>query len=303
MFAGEQHPGSEDKMQPRQQLAEVQVNGFDSDGLRISFRYWRPGERPLAVLVIVPGFNSHSGYYEWVGDQLRVADIAVYALDLRGRGESDGERFYVNKFADYVRDVAGLIDVVKREASGVPVFLLGHSAGGVIACLYALDHQFEISGLICESFAFELPAPEFALAVLKGISHVAPHAHVLHLNNEDFSRDRAIVDRMNADPLIAHETQPTKTVAELVRADERLKNKFDAISLPLLILHGTADKAAKPKGSELFYAKAGSKDKTLKLYEGVFHDPLNDFDKETVISDIRDWLRARLSARVEGNNL
>lgn len=82
----------------------------------------------------------------------------------------------------------------------------------------------ELAGLICESFAFQTPAPEFALAVLKGLSHLAPYAHVLHLKNEDFSRDPNVVAAMNADPLIAHETQPTKTVAELVRAGERLKN-------------------------------------------------------------------------------
>jgi acylglycerol lipase len=284
-------------MQSGQQVADSGTKSIESGGLNISFRYWHPVRRPLGSVVIVPGFNSHSGYYEWFGNQLIAAGIAAYALDLRGRGQSDGERFYVEQFADYVRDVAGLIARVNLESPGIPTFLLGHSAGGVIACLYALDHESEIAGLICESFAFELPAPEFALAVLKGISHFAPHAHVLHLNNEDFSRDAATVERMNADPLIAHETQPSRTVAELVRADARLRNEFAAISLPLLILHGTADKAAKPAGSELFYERAGSKDKTLKLYEGAFHDPLNDLDKETVMSDISDWLRARLSAQ------
>ena len=84
----------------------------------------------------------------------------------------------------------------------------------------------ELAGLVCESFAFRVPAPDFALAALKGLSHLAPHAHVLHLKNEDFSRDPAVVARMNADPLIAHETQPTRTVAEMVRADERLEQAF-----------------------------------------------------------------------------
>jgi alpha-beta hydrolase superfamily lysophospholipase len=278
------------------QLQQHEVSGancFQIDGLKISFRHWLPAKRPSSILVIVPGFNSHSGYYEWTGNQLTAAGIAVYALDLRGRGNSDGERFFVNQFADYVRDVTGLIGAVKGEIAGVPIFLLGHSAGGVISCLYAVDRQSEIAGLICESFAFELPAPEFALAVLKGVSHLAPHAHVLRLNNEDFSRDPATVARMNADPLIAHESQSTKTVAELVRADERLKKEFALITLPLLILHGRADKAAKPEGSQVFYERAGSRDKTLKLYDGTYHDPLNDLDKETVISDVKAWLLAR----------
>ena len=99
---------------------------------------------------------------------------------------------------------------------------------------------------------------------------------------------------MNADPLIANETQPTKTVAEMVRADERLKKEFPLITLPLLILHGTADKATKPSGSKLFHETAGSKDKTLKLYDGAFHDLLNDTDKQTVMGDIQRWLDAHL---------
>ena len=133
------------------------------------------------------------------------------------------------------------------------MFLLGHSAGGVVACLYTVEHQTELAGLICESFAFRVPAPDFALAVLKGLSHVAPHAHVLRLKNEDFSRDPGIVAEMNADPLIADEVQPTKTVAEMVRADERLEHEFALITLPLLILHGTNDRATKPHGSQVFH--------------------------------------------------
>jgi alpha-beta hydrolase superfamily lysophospholipase len=95
--------------------------------------------------------------------------------------------------------------------------------------------------------------------------------------------------------LIAHETQPTKTLAEMVRADERLKKEFPLITLPLLILHGTADKATKPSGSQRFYDMASSKDKTLKLYEGYYHDPLNDVGKEAVMADIQSWIDARLS--------
>jgi acylglycerol lipase len=175
------------------------------------------------------------------------------------------------------------------------VFLLGHSAGGVVSCIYTLEHQAELAGLICESFAHQVPAPDFALAVLKGLSHVAPHAHVLRLKNEDFSRDPRVVQTMNDDPLIAHETQPTLTVAEMVRADERLKKEFPLITLPVLILHGTLDRATKPSGSQLFFDTAGSTDKTLKLYEGHFHDLLNDVDKEVVMADIKGWIDARLN--------
>src|SRR5690349_357843 len=263
-------------------------------GLKIHLRAWRPDAAARGVVVIVPGFNSHSGYYTWVAEQLLRSGLSVYAVDLRGRGESDGERFYVDKFAEYVSDVAGCVALAKSENPGLPLFLLGHSAGGVVACMYTLERGTELAGLICESFAHQVPAPDFALAVLKGLSHVAPHAHVLKLKNEDFSRDPQVVAAMNADPLIAGETQPTQTVAEMVRADERLKDEFGRIQLPVLILHGTLDKATRPSGSELFYERAGSTDKTLKLYEGHYHDLLNDVGKELVLADIRAWLEARL---------
>jgi alpha-beta hydrolase superfamily lysophospholipase len=160
--------------------------------------------------------------------------------------------------------------------------------------LYALAHQDELGGLISESFAFKVPAPDFALAVFKGLAHIAPHAHVLRLKNEDFSRDQAVVDAMNADPLIAHETQPTKTLAAMVRGDEQLERSFPEFRLPLLIMHGTKDKATRPDGSEQFFANAGSADKTIKLYDGAFHDLLNDTDRDTVLGDIVSWIEARV---------
>jgi acylglycerol lipase len=101
---------------------------------------------------------------------------------------------------------------------------------------------------------------------------------------------------MSEDPLIAHETQPTQTMAAMVRADERLKRDFPLITLPVLILHGTLDKNARPSGSQHFHDMAGSTDKTLKLYEGGFHDLLNDIDKKVVMQDIKGWINARLPA-------
>ncbi len=273
----------------------IQSNLEGQGGLEIAYRGWVPDGKPRAVVVIVPGFNSHAGYYAWVAERLVTSRFAVYAVDLRGRGRSGGERFYVASFSEYVSDAAKVVALAKTHAPGVPVFLLGHSAGGVVACIYALEHQAELAGLICESFAHQVPAPDIALTILKGLSHIAPHAHVLKLKNEDFSRDPEVVAAMNADPLIADETQPSQTVAELVRADERLKREFPHITLPVLILHGTEDKATKPSGSQAFHDRAGSVDKTLKLYAGHFHDLLNDIGKEAVLGDIQSWLDARIS--------
>jgi alpha-beta hydrolase superfamily lysophospholipase len=235
-----------------------------------------------------------------VGQQLAASGFAAYALDLRGRGKSDGERFYVENVADYVSDVAAVVKLAKSREPGLPVFLLGHSAGGVVSCTYTLENQAELAGLVCESFAFQVPAPGFALAAIKGLSHVAPRLPVLKLKNEDFSRDPKAVEALNNDPLIAHEVQPAMTVAALVRADERLRVEFPLITLPVLIMHGTDDKATVCHGSEFFYETAGSRDKTLKLYDGHYHDLLNDIGKEGVLAEIASWIDARLpSARSE----
>lgn len=260
-------------------------------GLNIFTRTWEPPEgSPRAIVVVVHGFNSHSGYYLWVGEQLASHGLATYALDLRGRGRSEGERYHVDKIEDYLDDLDTLVEQARAAHPGLPVFLLGHSAGGIISCVYTLDHQDKLAGLICESFAHELPAPDIALALLKGLSYIAPNAHVLRLDNNSFSRDPQVVEALKNDPFVADEVQPTETMAALVRGDDRLKKSFAQITLPVLIMHGTDDKVTRPSGSQHFYDMAGSTDKTLKLYEGHYHDLLNDIDKEIVMADILQWI-------------
>lgn len=263
-------------------------------GLKIFARSWKPATRARGVVIVVHGFKAHSGLYDWPAQQLAERGFAVYALDLRGHGRSEGEHLEVDKFSDYVSDVEKLVSLAKSREGALPLFVLGHSAGGVISAVYTLEHQEELAGFICESFAHEVPAPDFALAILKGLSHIAPHLHVLELEDELFSRDPAFVEQIKNDPLIDHVSYPAQTVAEMVRADERLKREFPLFTLPVLILHGTEDKVTLPHGSQRFHAAASSTDKTLKLYEGHFHDLLNDTDKERVMADIVEWLEARM---------
>ena len=265
------------------------------DGLKIFFRCWRPDTPPRGVVVINHGFNAHSGQYAWAAEQLTTHGLAVYALDMRGRGKSEGERFYVQHIDDYVGDLHQMVRLAKAREPGLPVFLLGHSAGGVVSCIYALDHQSELTGLICEDFAHEVPQPDFALSLLKAVARIAPHAGVVKLKNKLFSRDPSVVDEMNNDPLIANEKQPAQTMAALIDADRRLRREFGQIHLPLLIMHGEEDGVTKPSGSKFFFDHAGSTDKTLKFYEGGYHDLLHDIDKQVVLSDIEGWIDRRVS--------
>jgi alpha-beta hydrolase superfamily lysophospholipase len=213
---------------------------------------------------------------------------------LGGRGKSSGERSWVSDVAEYVADLAGLITLAKSREKGLPVFLLGHSAGGVISTTYTLDYQKELAGLICESFAFRVPAPRLALDAIAWLSGFAPRLRVLKLNNRDFTRDPAALAALENDPLTAGENQPAKTVAALWNADKRLEQEFPRITIPVLIMHGTADKATEPGGSQFFYDTAGSRDKALKLYQDHVHDLFADVGREQVMADTLAWIDARV---------
>ena len=207
-----------------------------------------------------------------------------------------GERFFVRSSVDeYVDDLATFIDAVKTREPGLPVFLLGHSAGGVIACVYALEHQDELAGLICESFAYQVPAPDFALPMLKGLSHVAPHAHVLKLKNEDFSRDpagrggdeRRPADRQRVAADARRSPRWCAPTSGSRRASRRSRCRCSSCTAPPTRRRSRA-------AARQFYEQAGSDDKTLKLYEGHFHDLLADVGKEQVMADIQAWIDAHL---------
>ena len=265
-------------------------------GLKIATRSWEPEGTPRGIMILVHGFNAHSGYMVWPGEQFAKNGLASYALDLRGRGKSEGERFYVENLSDYLSDVDKLVGIAKSENPGLPVYVLGHSAGGVIATSYVFENQDKIAGLICESFAYDVGLPHLVQLALEGVGKIAPHVHVFSLNNADFSRDPAAVETMNNDPLIHKESQPAETARVLLLAADALTGHFPQFTVPVLIIHGTDDKATKPSGSQKFYDTAGSADKTLKLYEGHYHDLLNDLDKEIVMADIQSWIDERLPA-------
>jgi alpha-beta hydrolase superfamily lysophospholipase len=261
-------------------------------GTRLHLRSWHP-EMAQAVVVVVHGVNSHGGQYLWTGERLAAEGFAVYAHDHRGRGESEGPRFYIDDVSDYTEDLGTVIALAKSRHPGLSVFLLGHSAGGVVSCTWALDHQREIAGFICESFAYRVPAPAPVLALVRLLGRIAPRLPVLKLKMKDFTRDPQALAALEADPLCKGEVQPARTVAALLKATDRMQQEFPTLTLPLLILHGTEDKATVPAGSREFYEHAGSADKTLRLYEGHFHDLLNDLGKQQVLAEIVAWIRAR----------
>ncbi|WP_080059366.1 alpha/beta hydrolase [Spirosoma aerolatum] len=264
------------------------------EGQAVFYRNWTTRNEPNGIVLIVHGLNSHSGYYEKFVAKLTDNGYEVYAMDLQGWGMSEGERYYIADYHAIVDDIDLLVDIVRSTYPTIGIFLLGHSAGGVFASVYTVGNQDKLSGLISASFAFQLQAPGFALAIIKVLGNIIPHTRLIRLKNEDFSRDKAIVHAMNNDPLLKNEKQPARTMQQLLLAAAYLKKEIPYIKLPLLIIHGTADRITNPIGSQYFMDHATSVDKQLTLYEGYYHDLLNDKYNGIINKEIMRWLNKRV---------
>ncbi len=262
-----------------------------SDRVRLFNQFWKP-QNPKAVLLIVHGLKDHSSRYASLGEQLVSHGYAVYALDLRGHGKSEGERAFVGSFDDYLRDLDLFYDKVRRAEPGKPVFLFGHSMGGAIALLFTLGRNPEIRGLVLSAPALKVPIDVSPLLVwfTKRLGGIAPKRSVFKLENKLFTRDLEALAAMNSDPLIYNKPHPARTATELLRAIDRIQKTMSSLMIPIMLMHGTADKITNPDGSRQLDEAALSTDKTLKLYQGHYHDLLHDLENSDVANDLLQWL-------------
>jgi acylglycerol lipase len=262
-------------------------------GVEIRWQAWLPTD-PRAVVVIAHGAGEHSGRYAHVATRLTSAGYAVYALDHRGHGRSGGRRAVVDRMDNAVADLHTFVAFAASQHPERKVFLLGHSMGGTISLAFAPRHQEELAGMVLSGPVAVLEAASPALRVAaKVLSALTPNLGVFGVDPSLVSRDPEVVRAYREDPLVFHGKLPARTVAELAGAVERFPDAVPGIRLPLLLMHGTADKLAPPAGSSMVHERAGSSDKTLRLYDGLYHEILNEPEKETVISDLLDWLNAR----------
>ena len=272
----------------------VEENFEGQGGLQLFARSWRP-DKPKAAVIVQHGFHAHSGQYAGLAQRLNEIDIAVYAPDMRGHGKSGGERFWVDHFDDYLGDLGHYVDRVRaQEGSTVPIFLFGHSYGGLIVDNYALLHQDRLSGLVSVSALIEPPIPASLLSLVKLVGHILPHAPIIELKDADFSRDPDMVAAMAKDPLVIHRAGPAHTLSEGAIGWERIHADAGKLKIPLLVQQGTADKTLHPSGSTFFFENAGSSDKTLKLYEGAYHDLYHDLVRDQVTADLTAWLQSHI---------
>jgi alpha-beta hydrolase superfamily lysophospholipase len=264
-------------------------------GLEIYWQSWQDAAPMRAVVVISHGAGEHSGRYQRVALALAELGYPVYALDHRGHGRSEGRRALVDRLDNAAADLDVLIDLARREHPDVPLFLLGHSLGGTIALCYALRHQDKLDGLILSGpvAVIDLPPAPVRLAV-KALSAVAPWMPVLGVDPAVVSRDPGEVEAYRTDPLVHHGKLPLRTVAEIAAATEAFPEQVGSLTLPILLVHGSEDRLAPVQGSRMVYERVSSEDKTLEIYDGFFHEVLNEppEDRARVLADIVTWLQA-----------
>lgn len=262
------------------------------DGLSLYEQCWLPEEEPRAAVVVVHGVFEHSGRYTQLADDLNRRGYAVYAMDLRGHGRSEGDRAMIRSFDLYLDDVELFLERVTARQTGKPVFLLGHSMGGAVAALLGITRPPKIRGLILSAPAVSVASGVFPL--LRRLAWLAsivwPTLRVTRLGCRFISRDPAVVEDFRNDPLVFHDRFPVRTGAEILRAAKRIQTDAERITLPMLIMHGTGDYVTDPQGSRMLVARAHSTDKTLRLYSGLYHEIFSEPERQQVLDDLLAWL-------------
>lgn len=267
-----------------------------ADGLSLLVQHWMPKGDSKGAVVIVHGLKDYADRYAGFAAALTRKGYTVHALDLRGHGDSEGDRVWVERFDLYLEDLGRLMAKVQLGEAGKPVFLFGHSMGGAIVTLYTLTEKPKLAGLITSAGALKRDAPAALVGTVKFFSAVAPRLAVFELDDTKFSRDPKVVEAMKTDPLIYDAKAPARTAAEVVGAIDRIREKASTLETPLYAMHGTADVVTPPAGSAELVEAAASKDKTLKSWEGLYHDLLHEPEQQQVVDALVAWLDAHVPA-------
>lgn len=265
------------------------------DGVKLYYQVWMPDGESKAVVVVVHGLVEHSGRYMNVVNQIVPKGYAVYALDHRGHGKSEGERAHVKRFDELIEDLKIFVDFVRKNEKGKKLFMLGHSMGSLIAMLYVAKYPEGISGLILSGTgARPGKISPVVKALLSLIAKVAPKAKfALPWDPSFISRDEKVVEAYVNDPLVSQKAS-ARLLAEVYYATFRAAKEAAKINIPCLIQVGSADVSFDPESREELYNTIPAKDKTLKVYEGYRHEVYNEIDKEKPLKDLEDWLQKHL---------
>jgi acylglycerol lipase len=262
----------------------------------IYYQGWLPDGEVKAVLFLVHGLGEHCCRYENHVNYFVPKGFAIYGLDHLGHGKSDGEQEVIERFSDYTDTLSLYYKMVKSWQPGKPIFIIGHSMGGLISCYYLLDHQEDFKGAILSAPAVKVGDNISSTTITMGkmLSVIAPKAGVLALDPTGISRDPEVVKAYVEDPLVFHGKTPARLAAEMLKAMQSVTEEVEKITLPIIVVQGSEDKLVDPDGAQMLYDKAGSKDKTLKIYQGAYHEVHNEPERDIMFKDVETWLTSRL---------
>jgi alpha-beta hydrolase superfamily lysophospholipase len=262
-------------------------------GLDLFGRAWLP-ERAQRSVLLVHGWAEHSGRYEHVGAWLAARGCAVHAYDHRGHGRSAGPRGHARRFADLLDDLEIALARAREESPALPVFLLGHSMGGLVVAAFVAERGPEITGAVTSGAALALAdVPSRArLALLRLAARVAPRMRRDRpIAGEALSRDPEVGRAYAEDPLVLRR-MTLGFGAALLDAARRTQEAAGAVRVPMLLLHGADDTLTLAEGSRRFHAGLSAPASDLRLYAGLRHEILNEPERETVLDDLLGWMRS-----------
>jgi len=260
------------------------------------YQCWLPSNEPKAVLLVAHGLAEHSGRYINIVNHFVPKGYAVYGFDQRGHGKSQGQRGYVERFSHFVSDLKTFSGIIRSKHRDAKIFIVGHSVGGTIATAYAVHYQDEFDGLVLSGATLKVGASVSSglIIVARVLSLLLPKMGLDVIDASAISQDKTVVDAYVDDPLVYRGKIRARLGAELIKAIQILLPQMSKIYLPILIMHGTADRLSDPRGSEILYDRVSSRNKTLKLYDGFYHEIFNEPGREQVFEDMEAWLVVRM---------
>jgi acylglycerol lipase len=274
-------------------LASATEGTFRGAGDRqIFWRCWRAEDEPRGIVAIAHGWAEHGGRYQYVGERLAAEGYTVYALDHHGHGRSAGPRGRIS-FEAAIGDLDQLILLGESRHPQADAFLLGHSMGGALALRYALEHGHRLAGLIVSGPLIQVEGRAVVRTLARGLAAVAPSLTVAKVDPGLISRDPAVVAAYVEDPLVFHGGVSAGAAAEFIKHAATLPDVVHHVTLPALVMYGTADRICDPAGARLVATRLGSPDLTATAYDGLYHEILNEPERDRVIGDLIGWLGAR----------
>jgi alpha-beta hydrolase superfamily lysophospholipase len=262
-----------------------------ADGRNMFFQNWSPSGDPEMVIALVHGLGEHSGRYRHWAEKFCGAMIAFAAFDLRGHGLSEGRRGSIPSMDVALSDIGLFLEKVATIFPGIPLVLYGHSLGGNLAVNYVIEMHSNLAGLIITSpwlkLSMPVPGYKMILASLAG-SLVPSILQPNGLNPGYLSRDKNMVDQYKSDPHV-HDRISAGLFLLASRGGEKALSMAGRISIPVLLMHGTADAITSPEGSKTFSDNSGN-NLTIRLWDGFYHELHHEPEKDVVFSFITGWL-------------